>query len=130
MQVASGILLATGISLVSVVIAGRLAFVSSLIIVLVLGLLAKRATVLAWASPGMKMAASRLIRIGIVLIGLRISLGDLASIGLPGLVVALLTVTLTVHSAQWLGRRLGYRRTSRCLSARATPYAEFLRSRP
>ena len=42
-----------------------------------------------------------------VLIGLRVALDDLAAIGLPGLVVVVLAVTVTFFGTQWLGRRIG-----------------------
>src|SRR6185503_3767221 len=60
-----------------------------------------------FARPGMRFAASRLLRIGVVLIGFRVALDDLAEIGLPGLVVVFLVVTVTFSGAQWLGRRIG-----------------------
>ncbi|CAN5181924.1 putative sulfate exporter family transporter [soil metagenome] len=57
--------------------------------------------------PVFRFAATWLLRVGVVLLGLRISLSDLGSIGARGLIVVLLTVTATFFGAQWLGRRLG-----------------------
>lgn len=44
-----------------------------------------------------------------MLLGLRISLSDLLSIGAKGLLVVVITVAVTFLGAQWLGRRLGVR---------------------
>lgn len=57
--------------------------------------------------PAFRFAATWLLRAGVVLLGLRISLSDLASIGTRGLVVVVTTVVATFFGAQWLGRRLG-----------------------
>lgn len=59
------------------------------------------------ASPGLRFAASRLLRIGVVLLGLRLSVGDVAALGLPTLAVVASTVTATFFGTQWLGRRIG-----------------------
>ncbi|MGI8518817.1 MAG: YeiH family protein [Acidimicrobiia bacterium] len=59
--------------------------------------------------PGFRFAATWLLRVGVVLLGLRISLLDLLSIGTKGLLVVLITVGVTFLGAQWLGRRLGVR---------------------
>ena len=81
--------------------------ISPLIIAVALGLIAGNLAGTSVARPGMRFAASRLLRIGVVLIGLRVALDDLAAIGIPGLVVVLLAVSVTFFGAQWLGRRLG-----------------------
>jgi len=59
------------------------------------------------ASPGLRFAAKRLLRVGVVLLGLRLSLGDLTALGVPTLAVIFATVTATFFGTQWLGRRLG-----------------------
>ena len=57
--------------------------------------------------PAFRFAATWLLRAGVVLLGLRISISDLASIGARGLVVVVVTVVATFFGARWLGRRLG-----------------------
>lgn len=52
-------------------------------------------------------ATKFLLRLGIVLIGLRISMGQIASIGVRGLLVIVATVALTFWLTRALGRRLG-----------------------
>lgn len=58
-------------------------------------------------APGTAFAARSLLRIGIVLLGLRLSLGDLAGLGADGLIVVAMVVTVTFFGTQWLARKLG-----------------------
>ena len=80
--------------------------VSPLIIAVALGVIVGNTLEIPRARPGMRFAASRLLRIGVVLIGLRVALDDLAAIGLPGLGVVVMAVTVTFFGTQWLGRRM------------------------
>lgn len=57
--------------------------------------------------PGVQFAAKRLLRIGVVLLGFQLSLGQLRSLGLPGLGVVAATVAATFFGTRWIGRRLG-----------------------
>lgn len=57
--------------------------------------------------PGVVAARTTVLRVGVALLGLRVSLGDLASVGLAGMVVVLGTIVLTMVITTWLGRRLG-----------------------
>lgn len=57
--------------------------------------------------PGLRMAARRVLRIGIVLVGMRLSLGELADIGPRALLSVVLVVVVTFVGVQWLGRQLG-----------------------
>ncbi len=61
-------------------------------------------------APGLTFAAKRVLRAGIVLLGLRLSLGDVFALGPRGLGVVVVTVTATFFGTQWLGRRLGLSR--------------------
>ncbi len=81
--------------------------VSPYIIAVLLGTLAANLLRLDWSRPGFSFAARNLLRLGVVLLGLRVSLADLAEIGLPGLAVVVLAVTATFFGAQWLASRLG-----------------------
>ncbi len=60
--------------------------------------------------PGLSFAAKRVLRVGIVLLGLRLSLGDVAALGAKGLVVVAMTVAVTFFGTQWIGKRLGLSR--------------------
>lgn len=58
-------------------------------------------------AEGTRLAARALLRLGIVLLGLRLSLGDLAGLGPDGLVVVAAVVTVTFLGTRWIARRLG-----------------------
>ncbi len=59
------------------------------------------------ARPGLQYAARRLLRAGIVILGLQLSLTKLRDLGVKGLALVLVTTTVTFFGTQWLGKRLG-----------------------
>ena len=63
----------------------------------------------AWAAirPGVQFAAKRLLRVGVVLLGFQLSLGQLRALGVPGLGVVAATVAATFFGTRWIGKRLG-----------------------
>jgi len=58
-------------------------------------------------AAGLAFASKTLLRAGIVLLGLRLSLGDVTALGVEVLGVIAATVTLTFFAVQVVGRRLG-----------------------
>lgn len=56
--------------------------------------------------PGAQLAARQVLRIGVALLGLRLALDQLVSVGLPALGVLLMTIPATLGGTLWLGRRL------------------------
>lgn len=56
---------------------------------------------------GCDLAARRLLRAGVVLLGFQLAAGDLLRLGLPQLVVVAATVGVTFVGTRWLGARLG-----------------------
>lgn len=58
-------------------------------------------------APGVRFAGRSLLRVGIVFLGLRLSLGDVAALGVDGLLVVALVVTVTFFGTRWLARSLG-----------------------
>ncbi|GHE70629.1 membrane protein [Streptomyces longispororuber] len=83
-----------------------------LTVTIVLGLLAAhvpgtRAWVRGPARPGLTFAAKRLMRVGIVLLGLKLSLDDVLGVGWETVAMVLATVAATFAGTWWLGRRLG-----------------------
>lgn len=58
-------------------------------------------------APGIDNGGRRLLRVGIVLLGLRLSIGDLAGLGPRGLVVVAVVVAVTFVGTRWLAQRLG-----------------------
>lgn len=59
------------------------------------------------ARPGLQFAARRLLRLGIVILGLQLSLSKLRDLGVKGLALVLFTTTVTFFGTQWLGKKLG-----------------------
>lgn len=80
---------------------------SALIIALILGFAAGNlAGPKLGLGPGFQFVARHLLRAAVVLLGARLSFGDLAAIGGPGLAIVVVTVVATFFGAQLLGRLL------------------------
>lgn len=60
-----------------------------------------------WARAGTHFAAKRLLRVGVVLLGFQLAVGEVLKLGGPGLLVVGLVVTTTFFGTQWLGRHMG-----------------------
>lgn len=102
-----GLVLVAVLAIAAFVIAERVDL-SPLVAGIALGaLVANLAPLPAVSEPGIAFAARSLLRLGIVVLGLRLSLGDLAGLGADGLVVVALVVTVTFFGTQWLARRMG-----------------------
>jgi uncharacterized integral membrane protein (TIGR00698 family) len=69
------------------------------------------------ARPGLRFAAKRLIRLGIVLFGFQLAFGDVVKLGPRVLLVVCTVVAATFFGTQWLGRRLGVSRELSLLTA-------------
>ncbi len=75
---------------------------------LLLGIVAVNTGVLSEsARAGSRYAASGLMRAGVVLLGLRIALSDIAGLGPRTIVMTVLVLLATFYGTQWLGRRMG-----------------------
>ncbi len=57
--------------------------------------------------PGIKFAVKKLLRIGVVLLGFRLSLGQLQKIGLRGVFAVALVVSITFFFTRWFAKWLG-----------------------
>ncbi|NUL04949.1 putative sulfate exporter family transporter [Streptomyces lunaelactis] len=66
-----------------------------------------RSVVRGAARPGLSYAAKRLMRIGIVLLGLKLSLADVLGLGWATVTMVLGVVAATFLGTWWLGRRMG-----------------------
>lgn len=66
-----------------------------------------RSVVRGVARPGLSYAGKRLIRIGIVLLGLKLGLDDVLGLGWATVTMVLGVVTATFFGTWWLGRRMG-----------------------
>jgi uncharacterized integral membrane protein (TIGR00698 family) len=58
------------------------------------------------ARPGLRLAVQRLLRIGVVLLGLSLSLTAIAALGVPIIGLVVLTLVSTLALTWWLGLRL------------------------
>ena len=59
------------------------------------------------ARPGLSMAGKRLMRLGVVLLGLKLSIGDILGLGWATVAMVFVVVAATFTGTQWLGTRLG-----------------------
>lgn len=84
--------------------------VSALTIAVLLGALARNLGLLGDRTlPGAKLATKKLLRLGVVLLGLQLALSQVLQLDPGVLLVVALTVAGTFAGTLWLGRRLGTR---------------------
>ena len=69
------------------------------------------------AQPGLDFSAKHLLRAGIVLLGLQLSLQDIAGLGAGMIVVVVVIVTVGLLATLWIGSLLGLSWTQRLLIA-------------
>ncbi|WP_406286530.1 YeiH family protein [Embleya sp. NBC_00896] len=82
--------------------------VPMLTIAVALGVLAANLRLLpAATAPGLGFAAKRLMRAGVVLLGLKLALGDILGLGVAPVAMVLGVVLVTFFGTRWLGRRMG-----------------------
>jgi uncharacterized integral membrane protein (TIGR00698 family) len=75
---------------------------------LILGVLAVNLGLLPAATrPGLRFAATRFMRAGVVLLGLQVSFGDILALGARTIVMVVTVLVVTFTGTRWLGRRLG-----------------------
>lgn len=108
-------LVAAGLSLALTLV---LPTVSALLVAIVLGVACRNLLPLPAAlDPGLAVAAKRLLRIGIVLLGLQLVLGDILALG-PGMIaVVVAIVAVGILATLAIGRALGVSPTQRLLIA-------------
>jgi uncharacterized integral membrane protein (TIGR00698 family) len=83
--------------------------ISALTIAIVLGMLVGNSfgsKLPATLAPGVLIAQQKLLRLGVILYGLRISFGQIAAIGPAGLLIDVLIVVVTLGLASLIGRRV------------------------
>ena len=56
--------------------------------------------------PGIQFSLKKILRLGIILLGIRLSIGDALSLGVLGIPVILICITGGLWLTSWLGRRL------------------------
>lgn len=101
------VVLAIG-AIVATMVAGLSSTLSPLVVGVVLGAVAVNvATPPVILNAGITFGAKKLLRVGIVVLGLRLSVGDLVDLGGAGLIVVAGVVATTFFGTQYIGRRLG-----------------------
>ncbi len=91
---------------------------SPLLVAIVLGaVLANTVGVPAQFAPGMAVAAKRLLRIGVALLGLQLALPDVLALGWPVIGVVVAVVGLGIAGSMFVGALLGLSRAQRLLIA-------------
>src|SRR5512135_2949646 len=114
-KVVPGLLLALLLAVLGSAIADRLSAalglgagaVSGIMVAILLGLaLGNLVTLPAAFKDGISFAVKRVLRIGIVLLGLRLSIAEVGSIGLKALPIVLVTIPAAILVVGYLGRRI------------------------
>lgn len=93
---------------------------SPMLVAILLGIVAGNASQrlhLDAVKPGLDIAGKRLLRVGIVLLGLQLSLSTIAGLGVGVVALAALVVSLGVPFGIWCGRRLGLTQGQSVLTA-------------
>lgn len=81
--------------------------ISGIMVAIIIGLLWRNTIGLApTLAPGVEFSLTRILRLGIILLGIRLSIYDAIRLGAWGLPAVLLTITTGLVAATWLNRRL------------------------
>ncbi|RXZ70936.1 YeiH family protein [Agromyces albus] len=107
-----GLLLAASAAIIAWLVHLALPFVPLLTAAVVLGILvaqipAVRPALVGVLAPGLEVASRHLLRLGIVLLGLKLSLVDIAALGWVSILTTIAVVVLTFVGTIGLGRALG-----------------------
>ncbi len=106
-----GVVLVLGGTVLAALLSGLVGSLSTLVVAVVIGAsIGNLGLATDRTQPGLSFAAKRILRVGVVLLGLRLSLADVADLGPRGLAVVALTVGATFFGTQAIGRRLGLSR--------------------
>lgn len=113
-----GVALAFGAALVALAVNLVVPPLSALLVAILLGvLLANTSGVPAVATDGMAVAAKRLLRIGVVLLGLQLSLRDIAGLGAGTVLVVVAVVAIGILGTDAIGKAMGVKPAQRLLIA-------------
>jgi len=111
---ARGWILCLAVGLSCVVATNAVPWISELLVALIIGVVAANLPIthlrVAVSHADTLTGARALLRVGVVMLGFRLPIGDIVAIGLPGVTVIIATVTLTYQMTCILGDRLGLNR--------------------
>lgn len=130
MKVIPGLLLALGLAMAGHYLANFLGIdllelpkspVSPIMMAILLGILIRNTVGLAPVfAPGVQFSLVRVLRLGIVLLGIRLSLGEAGEIGLKSLPVIVVCVATALVIVSWISKRMGLSRRLGTLIAAGT----------
>ncbi|MDJ0797613.1 MAG: YeiH family protein [Calothrix sp. MO_167.B12] len=109
-SILAGLLLTSGLAVLAESLhkIPSLSLLSSLIMAIILGILVKNTIgVPKIFQPGIKFSLKRILRLSIILLGLRLSLPQVIAVGPIGLAIVLVTLVSTFIFTCWMGRQLG-----------------------
>lgn len=116
-----GIILCALVALVATLVNSAVPLLSAMLVAILAGLaLRNLGAVPTLAEPGLKVTGRTVLRAGVVLLGLRLSLPAVAALGWGAIVVVALTVTCVFAATLWMGRRLGVPHATTLLTATGT----------
>lgn len=115
---APGVLLGAMASLTSIAVTLTLPTVSPLLIAVVLGALLRNTVPLpSSVEPGLAFASRRLLRLGVVLLGLQVMLGEILELGVDVILLVVAVVAIGIGATLGIGRMSGVSPTQRLLIA-------------
>lgn len=109
LQILPGVSLTAGLAFLAILIRSYLGldFFSSLTWAILLGMLVRNTVGVAQVyQPGITFSLKRILKLGIILLGMQLNLTQAISIGSTGLIVAVTSVFSTFFFTCWIGRRL------------------------
>ena len=118
-----GLFLASGIAAIATFLNSRpgLGLLSPLILAVILGMFVRNTVgVPKRFQPGIVFSLKKILRLAIILLGLRLSVGQILDVGPTGLFIVAITLVSTFFFTCWLGRQLGVGRNLRQLIAAGT----------
>ncbi len=105
-----GLLLTSGLAIGATLIQAvwEISWLSPLLLAILFGILLRNTVGLAPIFyPGVQLSLKKILKLAIILLGLRLSLGDLATLGMTGFVMISAVLVSTVAFTLWLGSRMG-----------------------
>ena len=109
LQILPGVSLTAGLAFLAILMRSHLGlnFFSSLTWAIMLGMLLRNTVGVAQVyQPGITFSLKRILKLGIILLGMQLSLTQAISIGSTGLFVAVTSVVSTFFFTCWIGQRL------------------------
>ena len=95
------------LSLLGIDPAGKASPVSSVLVAILLGLAVRNAIGLPdWCAAGLKFSVTTLLRLGIILVGIKLSVMDVLKLGATGIPIVIVCISTGLLVISWLGRAM------------------------